>query len=168
MAEHSYAASIPSERTIKNVESDHSYHKRNSKKKTLKEQEQEFFFHNLENFPEYDKAIIQERFVQSMALAGACCDITYEFKDDVIQDMGDYHKDIKLLLQIYLQEFSSQLSHARIFKVNPHIHAFFLNSLFDPEKGIYDPDTETFKPNDGTQNVRVLDSTNKGCNSTTA
>ena len=132
--------------TLKNIDFDHSYQKK-PPQKNLRDEEEDFFFNNMENFPEYDTSIIKSRYVQTMALNGACCDISYEFKDDVIEKMGDYDVDLKLLSQIYLQEFTTQLTHSHIFKVNPHIHAIFTNSLFDPEKGLWDPETRTYKPN---------------------
>ena len=156
MEDHTYADDTPQRRAA-NIKNDHAYAKNAipKKKKPLKERESDFFFRNLEGFPEYDHSIVRAKFVQSMALGGACCDVTYEIQNAVIDNMGDYYVDIKLLTQIYKQDFLNQRSHADFFKVNPHIHAFFTNSLYDPEKGIYNPDTKDFTPNDGTKDAVV-------------
>ena len=143
--DHPYAQN--ENKNLKNVKFDHNYSKASKETKQNDEEEKRFFFHNLEDFPEIDKTVVKKRFVQSMALNGACCDIIYEIRDDVIKSMGDYVKDIQLLKDIYIREFTAQLSHTKIFKVNPHIHAFFSNGLYDPEKGLYDPDTGTYDPN---------------------
>lgn len=147
--DHNYSHNL-----IKNINFDHNYDSK-SQKKASNQNENDFLFYNLDNFPEYDTSIIKKRYVQSWALAGACCDITYDIQDEVINQMQDYYQDVKLLHQIYIQEFTTQLSHASIFKVNPHIHVFFTNSLYDPEKGMYDPDTQTYNSDTTNRDVQV-------------
>ena len=143
--DHNYAPSNE-ERAVKNINFDHgSYVKKPLK--TLKAEEEKFFFFNIENFPEVDQNVIKRRLVQSMALAGAVCDINYEFQDEVINNMGDYNEDLNLLDQIYLQDLTTQLTHTPVFKVNPQILVIFSNSLFDPDKGILNPDTGQFEEN---------------------